>query len=920
MKCPKCHTENNPDSRFCSQCATPLSQREKAFSSPTKTGQAFSEEIDVGNSIAGRYRIIEELGEGGMGKVYKALDEEINEKVALKLLKSEIAADKEVIERFRNELKFTRKIVHKNVCRNYHLGKEKGRYFITMEYVKGEDLKSIIKMMGCLSPGKTLMIATQVCEGLAEAQRLGVVHRDLKPQNIMIDRDGDARIMDFGIARWIDARGITASGVMIGTPDYMSPEQAEGREIDHRSDIYSFGIILYEMVTGKVPFKGSSPINIALKHKSEIPKPPRDVNPQIPEILNKVILKCIEKRKDKRYQDAEALLADLAEAEKILPSTAKILPIKNSVFSKEITVTLGLKKLLTPVVLILVFAIFTTLVFLFLKGPGLRKPKIPQSSQMTFTGSAYLPALSPDGKFIAYINRISSQEKRITIQDLASGQDMEVLRTKSCLSLRWSPDSSTLSFWAETEDYGEGAFTVSRLGGRPRPLGTNACYLAWSHDGLRIACGRNVEKNIYILDRQTGNSTIIPLEGDFLSILGLDWSPVQELIAYLTFDEKERYTIWIINSIGGNQHKIIEENVPIYSPRWSPEGNAIYYLRGRCPIKDLCRIPVSPKTGKVSRSEASVLTRLQTAGTFTLSKEGKDLLYAKEFLYANIWMATFKGAENNRIVEKRQLTKGTLLNDCPALSPDGTHIAYSAGDGETGNIYVLPVEGGSPKQVTFLEALNQGPVWSPDGKKIAFGSNKGGEYRVWKVSAGSGILHQFSGTRLSGNTFSLAWSPGTNILYHRPGNSNFYILDPASGKERALVENETEGWLFAPRYSPDGKKVAIHWNRKPSRGIWVVSVEDSNQKLIREGYVWPIGWSEDGKWIYASEDGQDGLNVLMISAEGEYEKQLATIPFDMENRILGSLCMTFDGEHLIFPVYEVQSDVWMIENFDPKLW
>ena len=215
--------------------------------------------------------MIEELGKGGLGRVYKVFDKKIKEKVALKLLRPEISSDEETVERFSNELKYARKIIHKNVCRMFDLGEEAGTHYITMEYVSGEDLKSMIRMMGRLSPGQAVSITRQVCEGLEEAHKLGVVHRDLKPQNIMIDREGNARIMDFGIARSLKAKGITDGGIIIGTPEYMSPEQVDGKEIDQRADIYALGVILYEMLTGKVPFEGDAPLSIAVKHKTEMP-------------------------------------------------------------------------------------------------------------------------------------------------------------------------------------------------------------------------------------------------------------------------------------------------------------------------------------------------------------------------------------------------------------------------------------------------------------------------------------------------------------------------------------------------------------------------------------------------------------------------------------------------------------------------
>jgi serine/threonine-protein kinase len=277
-------------------------------------------------TFAGRYQIIEELGKGGMGRVYKVFDTEIKEKIALKLLKPVLAIDQEMIERFRNELKLARKISQRNVCRMHDLNREEGAYYLTMEYVLGEDLKRLIRKVGRMPAGKTIAIAQQICEGLTEAHSLGIMHRDLKPQNIMVDEAGNAKIMDFGIARSLTVKGITGAGVIIGTPEYMSPEQVEGKEADFRSDIYSLGIVLYEMVTGRVPFEGDTPFTIGVKHKSEIPKDPREINAQIPDDLGRLILKCMAKDKDKRYQSAKDVAEDLARIEKELPTTEKLIP------------------------------------------------------------------------------------------------------------------------------------------------------------------------------------------------------------------------------------------------------------------------------------------------------------------------------------------------------------------------------------------------------------------------------------------------------------------------------------------------------------------------------------------------------------------------------------------------------------------
>ncbi len=334
MKCPSCHTENPPDSKFCKKCATPLLPPQPTAPPFTQTLETATPELTTGSLFAGRFQIIEELGRGGMGRVYRALDKKLNEEVALKLIRPEIAADLSTLERFHNELKLARKISHPNVGRMHELMEEAGMHFITMEYVPGQDLRGLIRQTGQLTARKAIAIGKEICEGLAEAHRRGIVHRDLKPSNIIIDRAGDARIMDFGIARSMADESRTGAGVMVGTPEYMSPEQVEGRDVDERSDIYSLGIVLYEMLTGRVPFIGDTPFTVGMKHKSEMPKSPKLLNPNISDDLSGVILTCLEKDREKRYQSATDLRADLEQVEKGLPTAEHVGPSRRAFTSK----------------------------------------------------------------------------------------------------------------------------------------------------------------------------------------------------------------------------------------------------------------------------------------------------------------------------------------------------------------------------------------------------------------------------------------------------------------------------------------------------------------------------------------------------------------------------------------------------------
>jgi len=348
MECPQCHSDNLPTAVRCVKCDTPfdltaITNAEtltigsaggaqsipKNWSVPAQPAAATGSGLSPGSVLGTRYEIVGLLGQGGMGAVYKARDREVDRFVALKVIRPEMAVNPEILRRFKQELILARQITHRNVIRIFDLGEAEGIKFITMEFIEGRDLNSLMTQKGKLSFEETAQIVEQVCLALEAAHSEGVVHRDLKPQNIMLDKQGKVIVMDFGIARSMESDGTTQTGKLVGTPDYMSPEQVMGGHIDARSDLFTLGVILYELLTGSVPYKADRTQTAMFKRTREVPRPPAEVDPTVPRFLSAVTVKCLQIDAAQRYQSAREIVQDLEAwrgGAKRGPSTPRALP------------------------------------------------------------------------------------------------------------------------------------------------------------------------------------------------------------------------------------------------------------------------------------------------------------------------------------------------------------------------------------------------------------------------------------------------------------------------------------------------------------------------------------------------------------------------------------------------------------------
>ena len=873
------------------------------------------------------YPNLSEVGRGGMGVVYKAEDTKLKRTVALKFLPLEAIGEGEQRARFEREAQAAAALNHPNVCTIHEIDQADGESFIAMEYVEGQSIRDKIESRP-LKLNEALDIAVQTGQGLQAAHEEGVVHRDIKSANIMVTRRGQVKILDFGLAQLSDRTRLTETGTTLGTPAYMSPEQARGDAVDRRGDIWSLGVVAYEMITGQLPFKGEVKQAMLYSILNEEPEPLTALRSGVPIELDRVIGKALAKNPGERYQHVEELLVDLRALQKQVEEPKASREPAAKLATPAAAQAVRRSRAAWYVAAALAVAVIALVGVWFRVGPADTAPGEPLRvvPLTSYPGLEGAPSFSPDGNQVAFSWNGEQQDNYDIYVTLVDGGGLARLTTNpgEDRTPAWSPDGSTIAFFRESAD-GWGIYSVSPLGGYERKLselnaqppwrGIYGASLSWSPDGKLLAFSGRVAQDepvrISLLSIETGEQRPLispPLDsiGDHYGV----FSPDGRSLAIVRFKEFGASDVFLVPMDGGEPTRLTSVGRTILGLAWTPDGSEIVFSVNPAGSYSLWKISASGGTPR----------RLAGAGDNAMypviAPRRRRLAYVQgTSLNVDIWRVEIdRSKQGNELPTK--FIASTRTDRSPQISPDGTRVVFESDRSGSREIWVCNSNGSNTIKLTsFGVRRTTTPRWSPDGRRIAFNSNVRGSADIYTINSEGGSPQAIT----SGNSYDQepSWSrDGQWIYFHsnRTGTRQVWKA-PAEGGEPQQVT--TRGG-DQPLASPDGK--FVYFPREQDHpDLWRVPVEGGEETLVLEGQRASRGcWDvrNDGLYFVDFAEGARSGNWFVKRLDLDSGEVVEIASLDREPGPANCLTVSPDGSWLLYTRQEPdEQDLMLLDNF-----
>jgi serine/threonine protein kinase/Tol biopolymer transport system component len=890
----------------------------------------------------GRYKIRSKIGAGGMGEVYLAQDITLDRNVALKVLPEDVASNRQRMQRFVQEAKAASALNHPNIITIHEIGTEPGAHFMATEFIEGENLRHHLRRTP-LTLTEAIDIAIQVASALSSAHTAGIIHRDIKPENIMLRRDGIVKVLDFGLAKlteqWrvneVDQDAATQAmvqtepGMVVGTTAYLSPEQARALEVDTRTDIWSLGVVLYEMITRHAPFKGETAGDTSAAILKTEPPALSQFEPDVPVEMERIVKKALQKDREERYQGVKDLLLDLKSLRRDLDVSAAIqrsgaplsqeqrlsgsarqsiapgahVSTQASALTQQLGLTSGARWLwLATILLISGLALGGWFWWRHRESDASRfaalsvSQLVSRKNDLGAAGASHA-RFSPDGKFVTYAST-KGNGSAIWLKRVGSGEPFaNQSELATAASPIWSPDGLQIAFLSKREDQ-NGIWTMAAFGGSPTLVKTLESFspelVAWSRDGkiYFVMLG-----NLYSLNIATQEiSPVTKIDSSKLQDRGFAISPNEERLAY-TDSSDGQSDIWIVPTRGGPNVRVTNDKAQDSHPVWTPDGQGIIYSSKRNGINQICLVRLD------SSQPVQVTVNDSNSNVLDISPDGTKILYSTDRDESDLWSVKLDH------MKESQLTSDAGVELWPDVAPDGETVAFQATRATTNanlfNCLIMAKSLKSAAAPTQLASDGFAPLWSPDGKQVAFLRSTNATNYLWLVHAGGGDAKPlttgsvtFGGfTQLPYNRFQtqdFQWSPDSaRLIYcaNTSGVANVWQIGIDGSAPTQLSDNtDANVRLFNPTWSPDGQRVA--WlarstdQKQVSWSVWLLAEGQKKKIFQSDSMLGLVGWSQSSQeLIVKSVPSKAGLavgpvdvGVSALSVRDGKQRSLAELP------------------------------------------